>query len=330
MSTKIQALKEQIEKGIDAKLNILLEGIHGTAKTSIPVGICQEREIKYKYFSSPTLDPFIDIVGLPVPTIDQAGNKTIEFHRRRDVVEAEVVIFDEISRAHMKTTNAMLEMIQFHTINGELMPHLRSVIAMTNPSGGSYQVYEMDIALVSRFHMHLIFPNEPDMNWFTKKFDELGKLLVDWWVNDLDARQQSIMVPRKLEHCGNLIQADLPPDITVNNQACTIPFELLVKRINAKRGEIEIADVIADPIKYIKLIKTNVNVQMRLMKLTQGMCRSELAKTRDVILAMPVEFLTSLYKDTNFVNKCVEGVREHINSSEAAKFKRSWQNKIKV
>jgi len=54
-------------------LNLLSVGYHGVGKTQMVLEEAKSLELKMKYYSSSTLDPWSDLVGIPVP-VDAKGN----------------------------------------------------------------------------------------------------------------------------------------------------------------------------------------------------------------------------------------------------------------
>ncbi|MDO9543283.1 MAG: MoxR family ATPase [Kiritimatiellia bacterium] len=175
MSTRQSTHKEThdiLVKAAKAGLNVLLEGPHGTGKTAVITEVAHELGFRLKYYSSSTLDPFVDLVGLPVPRTDAQGKPTVIYHRPTDINEAELVFFDEFNRAQPKVLNSILEMIQFRSINGEKLPNLKTVFAACNPAADAYDVVDLDPALLDRFHIHMIFNPGPDREWFAKRFGE--------------------------------------------------------------------------------------------------------------------------------------------------------------
>jgi len=125
-------------------LNVLIIGTHGIGKSLIVKSIAEKLKIKFKYFSTSTLDAFADLVGIPTP--DKETN-SLKFYRPKDLEDAEFIFFDELSRGHPRVLNAILEIIQFKTVNGYKLPNLKIVWAAMNPSGEDYQTEELDPAL---------------------------------------------------------------------------------------------------------------------------------------------------------------------------------------
>jgi hypothetical protein len=185
-------------------LNVLLSGYHGVGKTQMVVAEAKKQGIVLKYFSASTLDPWADLVGIPVP-VDVDGRKVLQYIRPVDVDDAEMVFFDELNRSHPKTQNAVLELIQFHSINGVKLPKLRMVWAAINPPDDVYQVTDLDPALKDRFGVHLPVPAKPSVEFYridAKLPAHVARALVTWWERDLNAELQRAISPRRLEYIG--------------------------------------------------------------------------------------------------------------------------------
>jgi len=222
------------------QLNVLLIGHHGVGKTQMPLEEAERQQLKLKYFSSATLDPWADLVGIPIPVDVNPNsnilNKQLYFIRPPDVEDAEILFFDELNRAHPKVMNAVLEAVQFHSINGNPLPRLKMVWAAINPPDDIYNVNDMDPVLVDRFHVHLLVPAEPSIAYYTKKAgipQPVAKALVTWWHRDLDDNLRQMISPRRLEYMGRNYSKDLdlryllPPSIKA-------PLKYLIHRIEGK------------------------------------------------------------------------------------------------
>ncbi len=202
-------LYDQLRQACNYGFNVLLEGPADTGKTSLVQQVCADLGLKMKYYSAFTLDPFVDLVGLPTPIVREDGRRVLEFHRHDQINDAELVFFDELNRGHTKVLNAVLELIQFRTINGKLLPNLKAVFSACNPTNAEYQVTELDPALVDRFHVHLKFSNIPDHLWFEERYGRIGRALCDWWSLDLIPEQTILISP---QHMAQLIEKDLEPE----------------------------------------------------------------------------------------------------------------------
>jgi hypothetical protein len=185
--------------------NVLMIAPHGVGKTTMWQDISDEIGLRRKYYSASTLDPFADLVGVPVPGTE-TGVKHLEFVRPRDLDDAEFVLFDELNRAHHKVWNAILEVIQFKTINGEPLPNLKMVWAAINPPDGKYGgTAQMDPALMDRFHAHIELKAEPQIDYFVDKgIDKnTATALVNWWQSQPEDIR-FYLPPRRLEYLGKM------------------------------------------------------------------------------------------------------------------------------
>ena len=163
MAITVQQLKQYME----ANKNILIAGEAGTGKTEMLKAAANELNLKMKYYSSSTLDPFADLVGIPVPN---TSTKLVEYYRPREIDEAQVIFFDELNRADPKTINAVMEIIQFKSINGDPLVNLRCVVAAINPVDIGYNTEELDIAVRDRFDFFLTSEVVADYPYFKAKF----------------------------------------------------------------------------------------------------------------------------------------------------------------
>ena len=55
---------------IENNLNVLLRGKHGVGKTAMVVDAFERNNLKYKYFSASTMDPWVDFIGVPKEKTD--------------------------------------------------------------------------------------------------------------------------------------------------------------------------------------------------------------------------------------------------------------------
>jgi len=164
---------------IDKNLNVLFVGKHGVGKTTTVLNAFNEAKLKWLYFSGSTLDPWVDFIGVPKEQKDENGNVYLDLvrpkHFQNDEVEA--IFIDELNRSHKKVRNAVLELIQFKSINGKKFPHLRIVWAAINPDNEDeeeegnelkYDVEKLDPAIVDRFHIKVDVPYKPDASYFKR------------------------------------------------------------------------------------------------------------------------------------------------------------------
>jgi hypothetical protein len=188
--------------------NVLMKGAHGVGKTAMVQACFEAAGLKWKYYSASTMDPWVDFIGVPKEKTDEKGMTYLDLVRPRDLAadEVEAIFFDELNRAHKKIRNAVMELIQFKSINGKKFKNLKIVWAAINPDddAGTYDVEKLDPAQIDRFQVHIDVPNEPSASWFKKTFGPQGERAVKWW-NTLDVKIQALVSPRRLEYALNML-----------------------------------------------------------------------------------------------------------------------------
>lgn len=210
-----QQLIPKIDTLIQNHLNVMLVGMHGVGKSYGLMAAAEKHGLKMKYYSCSTLDPFTDLVGVPYPTELEDGRKNLEMVRPREIDEANIIFFDELNRAgDTKTLNAILEIVQFHTINGEPLPNLQAVWAAVNPvDDDKYQVMELDPALVDRFDVFHELKPRVSVQYLSEFMDDgIANALVKWW-NDRRGPKVDYISPRRLEKMGRAVSATDDPAI---------------------------------------------------------------------------------------------------------------------
>lgn len=189
-------------------LNVLFIGRHGVGKTSIIIQAMQRNNLSYAYFSAPTMDPWVDFIGVPKERIDQNGSPFLDLVKpalfANDQINA--IIFDEFNRAPKKIKNAAMELIQFKSINGKKFNNLHIVWAAINPDDDEsleYDVEKLDPAQKDRFHIIQEIPYSPDAGYFKSKYGDNGLFAIDWW-NKLPDEIKSLVSPRRLDYAMNV------------------------------------------------------------------------------------------------------------------------------
>lgn len=227
MAITVQQLKEYMK----ASKNILIAGEAGTGKTEMLRAAAKELDLTMKYYSSSTLDPFADLVGIPVPN---TTTKLVEYYRPKEIDEAQVIFFDELNRADPKTINAVMEIIQFRSINGEALRNLHCVVAAINPVDKGYNTEELDIAVRDRFDFFLTSEVVADYSYFKNKYGApLARTAIDLFKDYQSSYRESqrskknalgYFSPRRLEKIldafiqfgtAEVISASLPDDIII-------------------------------------------------------------------------------------------------------------------
>lgn len=226
-------IDKQLEFAIKNHLNVMLIGKHGVGKTTRVLEMWEKNGIKNRYFSAATMDPFIDFIGVPKEkTCEESGHTYLDFIRPQYLEDTEIegFFFDEFNRAPKKVRNAVMELIQFKSINGRKFPNLKYVWTAINPEddedGDHYDVDGMDPAQEDRFHLHITVPYEVPVEYFVRKYpNSLGSTACDWW-NSLDKKQKNMVSPRRLDYAVDayangsatvsMIKAILPKGINSN------------------------------------------------------------------------------------------------------------------
>jgi len=116
--------------------------------------------------------------------------------------EIQALFFDEFNRSPKKVRNAVMELIQFKSINGFKFSNLKIVWAAINPEDDeeTYDVEKLDPAQKDRFHVSIEIPYHPNIEWFR---NEYGKRTADsaiqWW-NELPGEEKNKVSPRRLQY----------------------------------------------------------------------------------------------------------------------------------
>lgn len=219
---------EELDFWIQNELNVLFVGKHGVGKTSTILDAFKRNNIKFKYFSASTMDPFIDFIGVPKEVKDSNGSyidliKPKDFREDNDI---EAIIFDEYNRAPKKVRNAVMELIQFKSINGKKFPKLKMIWVAINPDGdetNNYDVEPLDEAQKDRFHIRIEYPYEINREYFNAKYGEkITSSICEWW-NNLSDDVKNDVSPRRVDTAMNVfykngnIRHCLPPSSNISS-----------------------------------------------------------------------------------------------------------------
>lgn len=243
--------QHKLDLYIQHNLNVLFIGKHGVGKTSAVIEAFERNKLKHLYFSASTCDPFIDFVGVP-RVVEVDGKPVLQMIRQGymedDSVEA--IFIDEYNRAAKKMKNAVMELIQFKSINGRKFPNLKVVWAAINPPDDqdTYDVEPLDPAQQDRFHIHINVDYRPCPEYLERTYGtHITGCIMDWW-NAMPDNIREKVSPRRIGYAidhwkrGLSMREMLPEECNVAKliEALeTQPIEDLVESFYQKLQNIE-------------------------------------------------------------------------------------------
>lgn len=202
-------LEKKLDFYIKNNLNVLFRGRHGIGKSSLILDAFKRNGIKFKYFSAATMDPWVDFVGVPKEKVGEDGLSYIQLLKPKDITDGsiEAFFFDEFNRAPKKVRNAVMEILQFKSINGEKLPNLRFIWGAINPKEDDnlkFDVEDLDPAQEDRFEIHIDLPYALDSSYMSKKFgDDVASIASEWW-SKLPPEILPLVSPRRLDYALGL------------------------------------------------------------------------------------------------------------------------------
>ena len=197
--------KKKLDFFITNNLNVLFSGKKGVGKSSIIIDAFERHDLKWKYFSASTMDPWVDFIGVPKEKKEKDGTSYLDLVRPKEFQddEVEALFFDEFNRSHKKIRNAVMELIQFKSINGRKFSNLRFIWAAINPEDDAseeYDVEKLDPAQKDRFHVFIDIPYRPDPAYFKSKYGvQISGAALSWW-SELPAEIKDMVSPRRLDY----------------------------------------------------------------------------------------------------------------------------------
>ena len=211
MSKKLSPLDEKMDFWIKNNLNVLLEGQQGVGKSTIIEAMVKRNKLSYKYFTASLMDPYLTLIGVPKEAKDkETGESFLDFIKPSEFADdsVEFIFLDEFNRAPPSVRNAVMELIQFKSINGRKLKNLKAVWAAINPydDNETFNVQELDPAQKDRFHVFYQLPFEPSEQYFTEKFGKhMAKTAIKWW-NGVPTDIRNDVSPRRLDYALEMYQ----------------------------------------------------------------------------------------------------------------------------
>lgn len=234
--------------------NVMLFGKHGVGKSSVIMDTFERnglvKNTSYKMFSGGTLDPWTDFIGIPKKTTNASGEDILDYIRpdyMNDNLEA--IFMDEYNRSPKAVRNALMELIQFKSINGRSFPNLKLVWAACNPDiDDSYDVDEIDPAQGDRFQIIVNIPYKPNPKYFTSKYgSDISNQAITWWKNQPESAKE-LVSPRRLDYAIEYLKegGDVSDILPINSDVTTFKSSIiafpslqeLYKNIDSKNWDV--------------------------------------------------------------------------------------------
>ncbi len=215
--------QNKLDLYVKKNFNVLFEGERGVGKTSVIYSTFEKAGLRIKYFSAPTMDPWTDLVGVPTTVTRADGKEVLRLVPPEDFADDkyDVIFIDELNRAPKKVMNALMELIQFKTINGKPY-NIKMIWAAINPhtEDEDYHVEPLDPAVRDRFQIQIKVPYKVDIEFFTKNYGIVGETFCSWWNNQPEGVKKEISPRRLYETTGFYIDGgDIEDMINVGNIA---------------------------------------------------------------------------------------------------------------
>ena len=209
-NTNLSELDTKMDFWIKNNLNVLLEGQQGVGKSTIIEAMVKRNNLSYKYFTASLMDPYLTLIGVPKEGKDQNGESFLDFIKPSEFADdsVEFIFLDEFNRAPPSVRNAVMELIQFKSINGRKLKNLKAVWAAINPydDNETFNVQELDPAQKDRFHVFYQLPFEPSAEYFTSKFGQhMSNTAIKWW-GDIPEDIRNEVSPRRLDYALEMYQ----------------------------------------------------------------------------------------------------------------------------
>lgn len=267
----VRLTDNKLDTYINNGLNVLLIGEKGVGKSERIFQAFKRNNLKYVYFSGATIDPFIHLIGVP-QSREIENKQVLDFILPKDIDnDMEAIFIDEFNRSPKLVRNALMELIQFKSINGRKFKNLKCIFTAINPPSEdediTYDVDEIDEAQLDRFHIIIKLPNKPDKSYFTKKYGKYrGEILIDWW-NEQSENAKKIISPRRLDYVGELfnkgidISEILPVNSNINNlinELSKTEEELSIEKVLQNPTAKEFENIFSDDSNYMKY-KNKIN-----------------------------------------------------------------------
>jgi len=337
--------QSDIDHWIANNYNVHFSGKHGVGKTQIITEAWNRCELDYVYLSGSTLDPWVDLIGIPKEQIDDENGKPYLGLIRpkcwaNDEVEA--LFIDEYNRAPKAVRNAVMELIQFKSINGNKFHKLRFVWVACNPdndANSEYDVEPLDPAQKDRFHVWVDIPYKPDVNYFTNKFgSKIATTAIGWW-NHIAIPVREFVSPRRLDYAldgflaGGNLKHFLPEGCNITELETKLNSSPIKERINElflKKDDAASKTWWADENNYntgIDIVKTKNNMMEYFLPLMPEEKIVHLISTEDNVRIKAVQ---AAENDDSFFKNIIKNIVEASGNPSVIEKIKEQQKKQKI
>lgn len=252
--------EEKLDFWIKHSYNVLFVGPHGIGKTAVVMDAFNRAGLSCRMYSAATMDPWVDFIGVPKEQKSDNGEVFLDLVRPKGLDDVEAIFFDEFNRSPKKVRNAVMELIQFKSINGKKFPKLRIIWAAINPKDdGEYDVEDLDPAQEDRFHIKVKMPVEPNLAYFSQKYgDANARAAISWW-KDLPQAERPNVSPRRLDYALDVhankgdLRDVLPASTNISKLISTLkngPLQAYVERLLDVKDVDEAKKFLADNNNY--------------------------------------------------------------------------------
>jgi len=331
-------LRTKMGSWIHNKQNVLFIGKHGIGKTSLVKQAFDDAKLNWLYFSASTMDPWCDFIGVPKETTESYKGKDISYlklvrPKAFATGEVEALFFDELNRSHKKVRNAVMELIQFKSINGEKFPNLKVVWAAINPFEEEvYDVERLDPSHLDRFQVHYRLPYKPDLDYFSSKYgDKFAKSAIEWW-NELNEEEKEKISPRRLDYALDTFnfKGDLRDVLPVTSNVSKLigalthgPLIAIIEELMKTKNKVEAKSFISNENNYASAIKYIIESDT-MMKFFMPLLSRE--KIASVILENDsvINFvLKNIKEEEVFMDLCNDIIKANQNQALVKKIRKS-------
>lgn len=193
--------------------SLRLVGSPGNAKSAVTNAMAKLAGMRTKIF--PAAEMHVEDMSLPVPVRGENGQiASLKQVIYQDLLEAETVIIEELSRAHGAVQQAFMELLASWTMNGQALPHLKAIVICDNNAAqekdGGF-IKTLDAAVADRVNTVRVDDNAT--NWrryLASQFPQVDLADIYRRRDLLPSQLRRRLSPRTLQHALWAVSQNLP------------------------------------------------------------------------------------------------------------------------